>query len=114
MVAETARIVPSSHAKVRGSAVPAFNGVAAVAADLALLCSDRAGFNVTSRLRSRIEVIEGRGACALPDGVRRLVASVLDNFPEHVTRHEHHGACRDARPLALALPAAPLGDGDWR
>ena len=39
---------------------------------------------VTERLRSRIDVIDGRGACALPDGVRRLVASVLDGFPDHV------------------------------
>jgi hypothetical protein len=78
------------------------------------MCTIEAGRAVTERLRSRIEVIDGRGACALPDGVRHLVASVLESFPDHVAMHERHGACSDARPLPLSLPATPLGPADWR
>jgi NADH:ubiquinone oxidoreductase subunit F (NADH-binding) len=114
VVAETARIVTYLARESAGQCGPCFNGVAAVAADLALLCSDRAGANVTSRLRSRIDVIDGRGACALPDGVRRLVASMLEGFPEHISQHECAGACHTARPLALAVPQTPLGEDDWR
>ena len=60
-------------------------------------------------------MIDGRGACALPDGVRRLVASVLDGFPDHVGRARAprrlpsmHSSC------ALPLPSTPLAEADWR
>jgi hypothetical protein len=78
------------------------------------MCTMDGGRPVTDRLRSRIDVIDGRGGCALPDGVRRLVASVLEGFPDHVAMHERHGGCRDARQLPLALPSTPLGRADWR
>ena len=32
-------------------------------------------------------MVDGRGACGLPSGVHRLVASMFDGFPEHIERH---------------------------
>lgn len=114
VIAETARIVSYLAGESAGQCGPCFNGVAAVAGDLAKLCSGPTGGIVTARLRSRISMIDGRGACALPDGVRRLIASVLDGFCDHVAQHERHGGCVDARPLALPLTSRPLTEADWR
>ena len=114
VIAETARIVSYLAGESAGQCGPCFNGVAAVADDLVRMCSRPTGGVVTARLRSRISMIDGRGACALPDGVRRLVASVLDGFPDHVARHERHGGCVDAQPLALPLTSRPLTEVDWR
>ena len=114
VMAETARIVSYLARESAGQCGPCFNGVAAIAADLGLLCSTQASPDVTRRLRRRLAVIDGRGACALPDGVRRLVLSALDGFPDHLELHERHGACRHAVRLALPLPAAPVGEAAWR
>ena len=114
VVAETARIVAYLARESAGQCGPCVNGVAAVARDLARMCTVDAGRVVTERLRARIDIIDGRGGCALPDGVRRLVASVLEGFPDHVAMHERHGACGNAPQLPVALPLAPLGPADWR
>ncbi len=114
VVAETARIVAYLARESAGQCGPCVHGLAAVARDLAQLCTPDADHRVTARLRSRIGTIDGRGACALPDGVRRLVASVLTGFPDHVGRHERFGPCRDALPVRLPLPAPPVSEADWR
>ena len=104
VLAETARIVAYLANESARQCGPCLHGVAAVARDLALLCTVDADAHVTARLRSRIGVIDGRGACALPDGVRRLVASVLRGFPDHVGMHERFGPCRGAAGVALPSP----------
>lgn len=114
VVAETARIVAYLARESAGQCGPCLHGVAAVANDLARLCTLDADHRVTARLRSRIGTIAGRGACALPDGVRRLIDSVLTGFPEHVDRHERFGPCRGAMPVALPLPTPPASESDWR
>lgn len=111
---ETARIVTYLARESARQCGPCLNGVAAVARDLAQLCTADASARVTTRLRSRIGTIDRRGACALPDGVRRLVASALDGFPDHVAAHERFGPCREAPRLALPLPATPASEADWR
>jgi NADH:ubiquinone oxidoreductase subunit F (NADH-binding) len=114
IIAETARITAYLARESAGQCGPCVNGVAAVARDLARMCTVDAGRVVTERLRSRIDIIDGRGGCALPDGVRRLVASVLEGFPDHVAMHERHGACSNAPQLPMSLPSTPLGPADWR
>ncbi len=114
VLAETARIVAYLARESAGQCGPCFNGVAAVAADLGQLNSSDASPAITRRLRRRVEVIDGRGACALPDGVRRLVTSALDGFPEHLELHERHGACHDAHRLSLPLSSTPLTEDAWR
>ena len=42
---------------------------------------------LVDRLRARAGLLPGRGACAHPDGVSRLVASALRVFADEVDRH---------------------------
>ena len=114
VLAETARIVGYLARESARQCGPCLHGVAAVAGDLARLCTGDADGRVTDRLRSRIDVIDGRGSCALPDGVRRLVASLLNGFPDHVAQHERFGACRRATAVGLPLPPPPSSEADWR
>jgi hypothetical protein len=88
--------------------------VTAVAEDFAALSAGRDRSLVLDRLRRRIELIDGRGACALPDGVRRLAESVLVGFGEHVQEHLRRGGCRAVRRLPLTLPQRPRSEAEWR
>lgn len=113
VVAETARILRYLAAESAGQCGPCLHGVSAVADDFAALCSGRDGGLVLERLRRRIGLIDGRGACALPDGVRLLAASVLNGFGEHVRQHLLRGACPGSRALAIHLPPGPRSEADW-
>ncbi len=114
VIAETARIVRYLAAESAGQCGPCVHGVAAVAADLTGLAVKGEGATALQRLRRRLDLIDGRGACALPDGVRRLGRSVLLNFEEHVDEHVRHGACRAAHDAQLILPTGPRSEADWR
>ncbi len=114
VIDETARIVAYLAREGAGQCGPCTHGVGAVARDLEELCSPYASGRTTDRLRRRIEMIDGRGACALPDGVRRLVASVLTGFAAHVERHERGSACSGLTRVPLHLPAGPRSEDDWR
>ncbi len=64
-----------------------FNGTAAMSAVLDALRDVGVGTDDLSRLRRWSEVLRGRGACATLDGATNLAASLLDRFPDSVTRH---------------------------
>ena len=114
VIDETARIVAYLAREGAGQCGPCTHGVAAVARDLGELCTPYASGRTTDRLRRRIEMIDGRGACALPDGVRRLIASVLTGFATHVELHERGSACSGLTGVPLHLPAGPRSEDDWR
>jgi NADH:ubiquinone oxidoreductase subunit F (NADH-binding) len=114
VVAETARILRYLAGESAGQCGPCVHGVRAIAEDVAALAAGRDRQLVVERLRRRIELVDGRGACALPDGVRRLVESVLIGFGGHVAEHLRRGACTDAPALPLSLPPAPRSEADWR
>jgi NADH:ubiquinone oxidoreductase subunit F (NADH-binding) len=110
---ETARIAAYLASEGAGQCGPCTYGVRAVAGDLRALCSPQASGLVTDRLRRRLAVVDGRGACRLPDGLVRLVSSALVSFPDHVAAHEHGHLCRESSVVPLPSLRA-LSEADWR
>jgi NADH:ubiquinone oxidoreductase subunit F (NADH-binding) len=111
---ETARVARYLAGESARQCGPCNHGLRAVARDLALLCHGRDP-SARSRALERMQVIQGRGACRHPDGVIRLVRSMLDVFAEHVGWHERHGPCAGMYRTPL-LPVGTLADGEeeWR
>lgn len=63
---------------------PCFSGLPALAAALEAVVVGRGGVTEVERLG---ELIDGRGACAHPDGTVRLVRSMVTAFGDEVSRH---------------------------
>jgi len=105
LLAETARILHhQAHAGARQCG-PCMFGLPAIAADMtALAAGDRGALD---RLRRRLPVINGRGACGHPEGAVALAASALSALtlhqPGHLSRHLTAGGC------AAPAPMVPLG-----
>ena len=89
----TARIVEYLAGQSARRCGPCKNGLPAIAEAVALL-ADR-GVPTTRRIHQLGEMVNGRGACAHPDGTIRLVRSMLKAFPDEVQAHEHQ-QCRVA------------------
>ncbi|MGD9988362.1 NADH-ubiquinone oxidoreductase-F iron-sulfur binding region domain-containing protein [Pseudonocardia sp.] len=80
----------------------------AIAGYLAEIVDGRAGAPAAyARLTGRLGVIDGRGACAHPDGAVRLAASALHVFAEDVALHLSGLPCRAAGGPSLF----PVGRG---
>ena len=112
--AETVRVaswLASQNARQCG---PCFNGLPAIADDLARITWGR-DVAALSRLRLRLGVVNGRGACAHPDGVVRLVASALTVFSDDIDSHLAGNGCAGLwRQPVLAVPQPPDVSEGWR
>ncbi len=64
---------------------------------------DRDG-RAEAAVRRWLGMVEGRGACKLPDGAVRFVRSALAVFADHVADHRR-GACRADPTPVLPVPA---------
>jgi NADH:ubiquinone oxidoreductase subunit F (NADH-binding) len=107
-LAETARVLGYLAGQSAGQCGPCRFGLPAVASDFAdLAWQPRASQG--GRLRERIGLLPGRGACKHPDGAARLAASALRTFADEVRLHRTHGACAAAK--ASAQTAVPAGAG---
>ncbi|MGB8197652.1 MAG: NADH-ubiquinone oxidoreductase-F iron-sulfur binding region domain-containing protein [Acidimicrobiales bacterium] len=87
---------------------PCAFGLPAIAEDLRiLLAGSREPHAVVVRLKERCTVVEGRGACRHPDGVVRLVESMLQVFARHVEDHANGLSCEAAKSTRrwVAVPA---------
>jgi NADH:ubiquinone oxidoreductase subunit F (NADH-binding) len=107
---ETARIMGFLAEAGARQCGPCMFGLPAIAADLAALSGgDRGAWD---RLHRRLPVIDGRGACAHPDGAVGLVGSALralaSREPEHLTRHLDAGWCSAPPPV---VPLGPYATG---
>ena len=91
-VVEAARIARYLAGQSAGQCGPCVFGLAAVAEELDALASGQLTGG-TARLERWLAEVEGRGACHLPDGATRLVASALRVFSDEVTAHVS-GRCR--------------------
>ncbi len=78
-----------------GQCGPCMFGVPALAADVGELAGRRLHRSRLQRLRSRLRLLPGRGACRFPDGVAGFTASALRVFDDEV---EAHLAGRCTRP----------------
>lgn len=99
-LAESARILRWLADETAGQCGPCVFGLPAIAHDLEEIAAGRAGASVHDRLRRRLRVIPGRGACRHPDGAVRFTASVLRVFGTHLEAHRSPYGCRTGIPPA--------------
>jgi NADH:ubiquinone oxidoreductase subunit F (NADH-binding) len=97
-LAETARIVRYLAGQSAGQCGPCVYGLPEIAAALEEIAFGSGGRNSRAprAVRELSGLVEGRGACHLPDGVARLAASALRVFAEDV-RHHERGPCAGSR-----------------
>ena len=101
-LAETARVVRYLAGQGAGQCGPCLNGLPAIADALEQVAfgtgsGGRGAYGRALRgLRDLFGLVEGRGACHLPDGVARLAASALRVFADDLRSHER-GPCLAAR-----------------
>lgn len=125
-LAETARVVRYLAGQGAGQCGPCMNGLPAIADALEQVAFGTGGGGAGGGgrgahgralrwLRDLFGLVEGRGACHLPDGVARLAASALRVFADDVRSHER-GPCLAARghpvftvPSRPARAAGPAG-----
>ncbi|HEY0816447.1 MAG TPA: NADH-ubiquinone oxidoreductase-F iron-sulfur binding region domain-containing protein, partial [Pseudonocardia sp.] len=92
-VAESARVLRYLAAESARQCGPCMFGLPAIAADLSALAAGTGGVPGLARLRERLRVISGRGACAHPDGAVALASSALDVFADDVAGHAAGAPC---------------------
>jgi len=111
---ESARITRWMANESAGQCGPCVFGLPAVASDLELLASGQGNARTVRQLRTRLDEITGRGACAHPDGVVRMVRSALAVFTADLS--EHAGGRRCAGASAASVLALPPNGGEleWR
>jgi NADH:ubiquinone oxidoreductase subunit F (NADH-binding) len=87
-VVETARIARYLAGESAGQCGPCVFGLDAVASALESIAGgDRGAAHARRRLERYCDQIEGRGACAHPDGAVRLVRSALSTFAGEIDAH---------------------------
>jgi NADH:ubiquinone oxidoreductase subunit F (NADH-binding) len=95
-LAETTRVVRYLAGQSAGQCGPCLNGLPEIAATMEQAAFGAATGQALRALHNLCGLVEGRGACHLPDGVARLVASALRVFADDVRRHQR-GPCSGAR-----------------
>jgi NADH:ubiquinone oxidoreductase subunit F (NADH-binding) len=110
-LAEVARVTRWLAGQSAGQCGPCAFGLPAIADALqAVVGGERSG-RAEASLRRWLPMVNGRGACKLPDAVYRFVTSALTVFDGHLAEHRRSGACGlDTTPV---LPV-PRHDGPWR
>jgi NADH:ubiquinone oxidoreductase subunit F (NADH-binding) len=109
-VAETARIVAYLAGQSAGQCGPCTFGLPALAQDLDVLTRGATDRRLLERLETRLGLVEGRGACRLPDGAVRLVRSALVAFGDDVAAHARRRPCPgwNRRPLFPTPAPGPV------
>jgi NADH:ubiquinone oxidoreductase subunit F (NADH-binding) len=115
-VTETARIASYLAGESARQCGPCMFGLPAVASDLwALSTAAEDPAAIVPRLRRRLGLLPGRGACGHPDGFARFVRGALETFADDFGTHAYGRPCPGGgRPW---LPLPPAGDptpAGWR
>jgi NADH:ubiquinone oxidoreductase subunit F (NADH-binding) len=85
---------------------PCMFGLPAIAADMIQIATAAASQADVERLRRRVGIIPGRGACAHPDGAAALAASALQVFADDLSYHLGGQPC----PASKAPFPLPISD----
>jgi NADH:ubiquinone oxidoreductase subunit F (NADH-binding) len=95
-----------------GQCGPCVFGLPSIADDLEDLLMNRGSGSTLERIGARCDLVMGRGACAHPDGVARMVTTGLSAFAADAHHHASRQPCRGSAPR-LVLPShdQPL---EWR
>jgi NADH:ubiquinone oxidoreductase subunit F (NADH-binding) len=106
-VAETARLTAYMAAESAGQCGPCVHGLGALAGVLDRFASARTVPGDGERLVRWTEMVRGRGACAHPDGVARMLAGATRLFRAELEDHARRGPCSRCRSApTLVLPGA--------
>ncbi len=105
-VAETVRVAIYLATETANQCGPCVHGSAAIARTLHSIGSGRAERSAFADLRRFTAAVTARGACHLPDGLARFVATALATFAAEFDEHAAAGPCEAcaAEPL-LVIPA---------
>ncbi|HEU5028686.1 MAG TPA: NADH-ubiquinone oxidoreductase-F iron-sulfur binding region domain-containing protein [Spirillospora sp.] len=100
---ECARVAGYLAAESAGQCGPCRLGLPDIAGALADIAAGRGVASAAEAVRRAVRMVDGRGACAHPDGTARFVLSALEVFAADVARHASDGGC--GRPVLGVLPA---------
>jgi NADH:ubiquinone oxidoreductase subunit F (NADH-binding) len=109
-IRETELIARFMAAESAGQCGPCLFGLPAIAADLGAIADGVADATTLDRLLRRCAAVAGRGACAHPDGVVRLVRSALGVFAADLESHLQGFPCA-ASSRSDRMPVLPLLPG---
>jgi NADH:ubiquinone oxidoreductase subunit F (NADH-binding) len=105
-LAETARVTGYLASQTARQCGPCLNGMPALAETMNWLAFGTSDGDLVNWAHELTRLIDGRGACHLPDGTAALVASALEVFGADVAAHVAAGPCeRAGRPPMLPLPS---------
>ena len=103
-VAESARVANYMAGESAGQCGPCVFGLSSIAGDLSLAADGVVDAGLERRLRTRLALVEGRGACKHPDGAVRMVRSALRTFEEDFSAHLAGRPCAArGRPSVMGL-----------
>ena len=108
---ETARIARYLSRESAGQCGPCVFGLRALADAALALAGGRHAIEALQDMRDLPGEIEGRGACAHPDGAARLARSAIDAFQAEVQLHLQ-GRC--SAPHGAPVVLVPASTGEWR
>jgi NADH:ubiquinone oxidoreductase subunit F (NADH-binding) len=101
---EVSRVVRYLQGEAAGQCGPCINGLAVLATTMETLVAEPSRLRLgVSGIPALCQLVEGRGACAHPDGVARFVRSALDVFSEHADIHLRRGPCHTTAPPFLPI-----------
>jgi len=101
-LSETARISDWLAGQTAGQCGPCVHGLPDIAAGMRDIATRPTTNKAAETVWRWADQVDGRGACAHPGGVSRLVRSALALSPEHLAHHQR-GLCRATR-AAFPIP----------
>lgn len=114
---ETARIVRYMAGESAGQCGPCVSGLPLIARACDDLGEGKLRRRGLRRLQSLCGLVSGSGACSHPDGVVRLVQTMLDVFEDDVVRHLAGRPCRASNHppvFSVPIPVSDVLDQVWR